>query len=124
MLGRSHVIYAFGRGPLLRASMLINNKAFSGKISKAFSSIVLASQHTLNRCQKFSPTYLRISTAPYSRVLAHFTPSQVLDAIDIDTDAARRAFRNSNPFNDPEAHNCKIIFLPNNEDSSRKRYRA
>lgn len=40
-------------------------------------------------------------------------PDSVLDRLD--TGAAKLAFQKSNPFNDPEAHNCKLSFLPDDK---------
>lgn len=106
---RNHAIFLLGRMPLLQSNMLINTKAFSSTASQAFSSTIVA-----NRSAPFPPTYHRLDTASRSRRLAwSFMPGKFMDVID--SGAAKLAFQKSNPFNDPEAHNCKISFLPDDK---------
>lgn len=108
MLTRNHAMSLLGRGSLPQSNMIINTKAFSYTASKAFSSTMLA-----KRSAPFLPTYHAMTTAPDSRVEWFFVPDSVLDRLD--TGAAKLAFQKSNPFNDPEVHNCKISFLPDDK---------
>ena len=104
---------------LNRLHKLAHHHSTTAILSKAFSNIALATHNTFNRSRasSSSPTYRPVTTALFSTT--GFIPRAIIwtnmsdkALLDVDVSAAARAFKKSNPFDDPEAHNCTLSFHP------------